>query len=374
MSDAKATISNANANAKANAKANMYANTNANTNANMNANANANANMNANANVNMNANANANANANMNVKANMKINKRKGSFKGVSGGSVVADVVIHALLIILVLIMAFPFYNMLIISFAKYSDVARGNLYLWPKSLELTNYKIIFADAKLGNAFKTSLFNVAFGTILSMVVTTMAGYAFSKKTLPGRRWILTIFLITMYFSGGLIPWYLVLLDLGLVDSLFVMTLPSCLSVFNMVLMFNYFKTVPESLEESARIEGAGDFRILLMIVIPVSLPVVATIALFYAVGFWNEWFTAMITIQKNTQYTPLQLLLRRIVIEATLDLGNEMANQFRAQNINIYKVGMQMASVTVATVPILVVYPFVQKYFTKGIMLGAIKM
>jgi len=302
------------------------------------------------------------------------IKKRNSSFKGVNGGSVAVDVVIHTFLITLVLIMAFPFYNMLIISFAKYADVARGNLYLWPKSIELTNYKIIFADNKLGDAFKTSLFNVLFGTALSMTVTTMAGYAFSKKTLPGRRWILTIFLITMYFSGGLIPWYLVLLDLGLVDSLFVMTLPSCLSVFNMVLMFNYFKTVPESLEESARIEGAGDFRILLMIVIPVSLPVVATIALFYAVGFWNEWFTAMITIQKNTQYTPLQLLLRRIVIEATLDLGNEMANQFRAQNINIYKVGMQMASVTVATVPILVVYPFVQKYFTKGIMLGAIKM
>jgi putative aldouronate transport system permease protein len=153
-----------------------------------------------------------------------------------------------------------------------------------------------------------------------------------------------------------------------------MTLPGCLSVFNMVLMFNYFKSVPASLEESARIDGAGDFRILLQIVLPVSLPVVATIALFYAGGFWNEWFTAMITIQKNTQYTPLQLLLRRIVIETTLDLGNDMANQFRSQNINIYRTGMQMASVAVATAPILAVYPFVQKYFTSGIMVGAIKM
>ena len=301
-----------------------------------------------------------------------KIRAKK--YDGGMGGSRAVDVVIHAILLLLALLMVFPFYNMILISLAKYSDVARGNLYLWPKSIDLLNYKIIFSDPKLGDAFKVSTFNVLFGTSLAMFITTMAGYAFSKKTLPGRKWLLTVFLITMYFGGGLIPWYLVLLDLGLVDSLLVMTVPACLSVFNMVLMFNYFKTVPESLEESARIDGAGDFRILVQIVIPVSMPVIATIALFYAVGFWNEWFTAMITIQKNTQYTPLQLLLRRIVIETAIDLGNDMANQFRSQNINIYKVGLQMATVAVATAPILAVYPFIQKYFAKGIMLGAIKM
>ena len=284
-----------------------------------------------------------------------------------------ADFLIYAILSLLALLMLFPFYNMLIVSFAKYSDVARGNLYLWPKSIDLTNYRVIFSDGKLMDAFKVSGFNVAFGTSLSMVVTTMAGYAFSKKSLPGRKWLLMLFVITMYFGGGLIPWYLVLLDLGLVDSIFVMTVPGCLSTFNMILMFNYFKTVPESLEESARIDGAGDFRILLQIVLPVSLPVVSTIALFYAVWFWNEWYTAMITIQRNVQFIPLQLLLRRIVIESTMDLGNEMANQFRNQNVHIYRAGMQMAAVTIATVPILCVYPFVQKYFTSGIMLGAIK-
>ena len=263
---------------------------------------------------------------------------------------------------------------MLLISFANYRDIAGGNLYLWPKSIDLLNYEIIFSDAKLWNAFGVSFFNVIFGTSLAMVLTTMAGYAFSKKTVPGRKWLLMVFLITMYFGGGLISWYLVLLDLGLVDTIWVMTVPGSVSVFNLVLMFNFFKSVPDSLEESARMDGAGDFRILAQIVIPVSLPVIATVALFYAVGFWNEWFTAMITIQKNTQFTPLQLLLRRIVIETTLDLGNEMANQFRSQQILIYREGLQMATVTVATVPILLVYPFIQKYFTKGIMLGAIKM
>ena len=299
--------------------------------------------------------------------------KRK-KYHGGMGGSPIVDVIIHIFLVLLALTMIFPFYNMILISFAKFNDVARGNLYLWPKAIDLTNYKIIFSDPKLGDAFKVSTFNVLFGTSLAMVLTTMAGYAFSKKTVPGRRWMLMVFLITMYFGGGLIPWYLVLLDLGLVDTIWVMTVPGSVSVFNLVLMFNYFKTVPESLEESARIDGAGDFRILLQIVIPVSMPVIATIALFYAVGFWNEWFTAMITIQKNTQFTPLQLLLRRIVIEASLDLGNEMATSFRTQNINIYPVSLQMATVTIATAPILAVYPFIQKYFTKGIMLGAIKM
>jgi len=297
-----------------------------------------------------------------------KIMKRKKPYR-----FSLANLIIYTILFLLALTMVFPFYNMLIVSFAKYSDVARGNLYLWPKSIDLTNYKVIFSDGKLAGAFKVSGFNVIFGTSLSMVVTTMAGYAFSKKTLPGRKWLLTMFVITMYFGGGLIPWYLVLLDLGLVDTIFVMTVPGCLSTFNMILMFNYFKTVPESLEESARIDGAGDFRILLQIVLPVSLPVVSTIALFYAVWFWNEWYTAMITIQRNVQFIPLQLLLRRIVIESTLDLGNEMANQFRNQNVHIYRAGMQMAAITVATVPILLVYPFVQKYFTSGIMLGAIK-
>ncbi|MDD3866575.1 MAG: carbohydrate ABC transporter permease [Eubacteriales bacterium] len=299
--------------------------------------------------------------------------KRSSQSTSMLKGHPAVDTIIHILLVMLAFSMIFPFYNMILISFAKYADVARGNLYIWPKSIDLTNYRVIFSDPKLMNAFKVSIFNVLFGTTLSMVITTMAGYAFSKRTLPGRRWLLMIFVITMYFSGGLIPWYLVLLDLGFVDNLFVMTVPASLSVFNMILMFNYFKSVPESLEESARIDGAGDFRILVQIILPVSMPVVATIGLFYAVGFWNEWWTAMLTIQKNVQFVPLQLLLRRIVIETTLDLGTDMANQFRNQNINVYKTGMQMAAVTVSTVPILLVYPFVQKYFTSGIMLGAIK-
>jgi len=284
-----------------------------------------------------------------------------------------ADIIIYIVLTLLALIMAFPFYNMIIVSLAPYKDVANGQLYLYPKDWDLQNYKIIFSDQTLFSAFRVSTHNAVFGTLLGMIVTTCAGYAFSKKTLPGRGWLLTLFVITMYFGGGLVPWFLLIKDLNLMDNIFVMTIPICLSVYNMILMKNYFGTIPESLPESARIDGANELRIMLQIVIPVSMPIMATIGLFYAVGFWNEWWCGMMFIQQRLGLIPLQLLLRRIVIEATTTVGNSMANSFRAANKAIYSTGLQMATITVATVPILCVYPFVQKYFARGIMLGAIK-
>lgn len=290
-----------------------------------------------------------------------------------STGSRIADILIYALLTFLALLMVFPFYNMLLVSFAKYEHVAAGQLYLWPKAIDWTNYNIIFSDARLMRAFGVSTFNTILGTFLAMIVTTMAGYAFAKKSLPGRRWLMTLFIITMYFGGGLIPWYLVLKDLGFIDNILVMTIPGILSTYNMILMRNYFGTIPESLPESARIDGAHELRILVQIIIPLAAPIMATIGLFYAVGFWNEWWNGMLFLAKRDDLYPLQLLLRKIVIESTLDLGNDMANQFKNANINVYGVGMQMASVTVATIPIMCVYPFVQKYFAKGIMLGAVK-
>jgi len=284
-----------------------------------------------------------------------------------------ADFVIYSVLTLLALITVFPFYNMVLVSLAPYKYVAGGQLYLYPHGWDLQNYKIIFSDRTLISAFRISGFNTLFGTALAMVITTCAGYGFSKKSLPGRTLLLMLFVITMYFGGGLIPWYLMLKDLGFIDNILVMTVPMSLSVFNMILMKNYFGTIPDSLPESARIDGASEFRIMIQIVIPISMPIMATIALFYAVGFWNEWWSAMIFIQQKNNLIPLQLLLRRIVIESSIDLGNAMANSFRSANKAIYTIGLQMASVTVATVPILLVYPFVQKYFARGIMLGAIK-
>ena len=267
-------------------------------------------------------------------------------------GSVLADILIYGLLGLLALIMIYPFYNLILTSISSYEELVRPGLRLWPQQVDWTNYQIIFSDGALLRSFRNTIIVTLCGTTLSMIVTTSAGYAFSKKWVPGRNGLLTLFIITMYFGGGLVPWYLVMCDLGFKDNFLVMFVPGALSTWNMILMKNYFNTIPESLEESARIDGANDLRIMVQIVLPVAAPILATISLFYAVGFWNEWYNAMIFISTKS-LEPLQLLLRRLVIESTMDLGSEMANQFRNQNKQIHSRGMQMASVTVATVPLL---------------------
>ena len=281
--------------------------------------------------------------------------------------------IIYTVLILLFLLILLPFYHVFIVSIAPYRAVAGLNrVYLIPEAIDWTNYYIIFSESTLTNAFYISIFNTAFGTALAMVITTMAGYALSKPYLVGRNAILTYFVITMYFGGGLISWYLLLKDLGFINNIFVMTVPGAFSTFNMILLKNYFRSIPESLEESAKLDGAGDFTILLRIIIPCATSIIATISLFFAVGFWNEWWNARLFLN-NTRLHPLQLLLRRVVIESTIRIGDERASEFRNANVQIYAPGVQMATIMVTTLPIMLVYPFVQKYFTKGIMLGAIK-
>ena len=311
--------------------------------------------------------------------ADVKSGVRISSAGNLGGGAIrrptgdrIADGVIMAVLIFVVFLMVFPFYNMLLISFAKYEHVAGGDLYLWPKSITLESYRLIFLDPALPRAFFVTIMITVMGVSLSMFITTMAGYSLSKKQLPFRNTIFFFVIVTMYFSGGLVPWYLVCRDLGFVDSILVMVIPPALNTFYMILMKNYFLTIPESLEESARMDGANDIRIMFQIVIPIAAPIMATISLFYAVERWNEWWFAMLFIKDYTKI-PLQLLLRRIVIESTIDLGSEMANQMRDAQVQHFGPSIQMATVTVTTIPILLVYPFLQKHFTKGIMLGAIK-
>ena len=282
----------------------------------------------------------------------------------------IADAVIHCVLIALVLLTAIPFYYMVVVSLARYEDVAGGAFYLIPKHINFASYALIFEDAAIPRAFLVSTLVTIVGTGVSMLVTTSAAYALSKKGLPGRNALFTYIIVTMYFSGGLIPLYLVMQDLGFVDNYLVMIVPLSLNTFFLILMKNYFLTIPDSLEESARIDGANDIVIMFRIVIPTAAPIMATISLFYAVAFWNEWWFPMLFLQEPDKY-PLQLLLRKIVIE------QEMASRLDRVSVmfgrHYYRLSVQMAAVTVTTVPILLVYPFVQKYFARGIMLGAIK-
>ncbi len=287
-------------------------------------------------------------------------------------GSRIAYVTILGVLTFLALVTIFPFYNVLIMSVARYRDIVQTPLYIWPQAIDLTAYRMIFMDRLLGNSFLVSVVITLGGTALSMFVTIPTAWALSKPDLPGRNWLFMVVIFSMYFSGGLIPWYLVIRGLGMLNTLWVLMIPLAFNAFFMILMKNYFLTMPESLEESARIDGASNPQILVRIVVPTSAPIMATISLFYAVARWNDWFMGMLFI-RDPMKLPLQNVLRRVVVEANLELGNVMAAAMRDSVMRIYPMTIQMATVVVATVPILLVYPFLQKHFTKGILLGSIK-
>ncbi len=266
----------------------------------------------------------------------------------------------------------FPFYNMLLVSVAKYEDIISTPLYLFPKAIDLQNYRMALLYPNFINSVGVSTFVTVVGTGLSLLTTTMGAYALSRKNLPFRRFFFYLIVVTMYFGGGLIPWYLVMKKLGFVDSVWVMIVPPMINTFYLILMRNYFQGIPDDLEESAKIDGANDVQILFRIMMPIAAPIIATVALFYAVARWNDWWLAMLFLQ-DPQKIPLTLILRRMVVDATIDLGNDMMNAMRDAHIQVHSRSLQMATVTLTTIPILLVYPFLQKYFTKGIMLGAIK-
>jgi putative aldouronate transport system permease protein len=283
-----------------------------------------------------------------------------------------ADAIITGLLVLLALVVLFPFYNMLLVSVARYEDIISTPLYVFPKAIDLQNYRMAVLYPNFVNSVGVSVFVTVVGTALSLLVTTMGAYALSRQYLPFRKFLFYFIVITMYFGGGLIPWYLVMKKLGFVDSVWVMVVPPLINTFYLILMRNYFESIPEDLEASAKIDGANDIQILFRIMIPLAAPIIATIALFYAVARWNDWWLPMIFIQDPSK-VPLTLILRRMVVDATIDLGNAMMNAMRDAHIQVHSRSLQMATVTLTTIPILLVYPFLQKYFTKGIMLGAIK-
>ena len=287
-------------------------------------------------------------------------------------GDRMADAIITVLLILLSIVVLFPFYNMLLISFAKYEDIISTPLYIFPKAIDLQNYRMALLYPNFLNSAGVSVFVTVVGTSCNMLATLLGAYVLSRKNMPFRKFFFYLIVFTMYFGAGLIPWYLVMKSLGFVDSVWAMIVPPLINTFYLILMRNYFQSISESLEESAKIDGANDIRIMFQIMIPIAAPIMATIALFYAVDRWNEWWLAMILIQDKLKL-PLQLILRKMVVDATIDLGNDMMNTMRDSHIQVHSRSLQMATVTITTIPILLVYPFLQKYFTKGIMLGAIK-
>ena len=281
------------------------------------------------------------------------------------------DYVLVIILELMALAAIFPFYQVVILSFADTITYANHPLYLLPYAFDLTGYKAIFSEPQFFRSILNTLFVTIVGTTLNMTLSVFGAYALSRRYLLGRKVFLNMIIFTMLFSGGLIPTYMVIKGLGLLNNIFVMIMPSAISTYYLIIMKNYFMSLPESLLEAARIDGANELTILVKIVLPISLPFMATFILFYAVERWNEWYLANLYISKASLY-PLQIYLRNVLISMSNTL-NDAAKQFIAGHQKVNSTAVQMATIVVTTVPILCVYPFVQKHFVKGVMVGGIK-
>ncbi|CAM3805545.1 carbohydrate ABC transporter permease [Cohnella lubricantis] len=279
------------------------------------------------------------------------------------------DVLIRLILIIASLACLLPFVHVAAKSLSQDAYVIANKVYLWPQGFTLDAYGKIFADASILRSLYVSVLVTVLFTILGMIVTTCAAYPLSRKSLKGRTVLTFIFMFTLYFHGGIIPEYMLVNNLGLLDTIWSIILPPAFSAFNLLIMkTSLSSSIPDSLEESARIDGAGHFRILWSIVLPLSKPIIATLSLFYAVGRWNTYQDALFYIKQNVDIRPLQLKLYYLVIQATESFQLE-ATQVQLSNPEVLKA----SCVVFATLPILCVYPFIQKYFVQGVMLGAIK-
>ena len=277
----------------------------------------------------------------------------------------------YAFFVLISLVMLFPLWNVIVISLTDYREYVMNPLMLFPKQISWESYNYIFSNNELLLALRVSVLTTLSGTAISMAVSVACAYALSKRHMPGRNLFLTLILFTMFFNGGIIPNFLLIKDLGMYDTFWALILPNAINTWYLIIMKNYFANLPEALEESARIDGANDLIILFRIVLPISMPIIATFLLFYGVDRWNEWWSAMMYINDTKKY-PLQLMLRNLIVMNFSSAS--MATSYAQDNASfVAKENIKMATAVVAVVPIAVVYPFLQKYFAKGVMVGAIK-
>lgn len=291
----------------------------------------------------------------------------KGIKKSKSG--IVFDSLNILFMIVFCLTTLYPFLFLLSLSFSP-ADVSFAKIHIIPPRLSLVNYARVFSSEYISSGFVSTISRTVLGTFLTLVASLLTAYPLSKKYFPHRSFWTGFIVFTMFFSGGLIPNYLLMKQLQLFNSVWALVLPSLIPTFSMIIMRNYLMALPESLEESAKIDGANEFTILFRIIVPVSMPIIATVLLWTAVAHWNAWFDSLIYIQ-NQKKQVLQVVLRRIVIEGTSQMMD--LNSYKVDDTNVNPETVKAATTMVVTVPIILLYPFVQKYFIKGIMIGSLK-
>ncbi|ANA82262.1 binding-protein-dependent transport systems inner membrane component [Paenibacillus vortex V453] len=283
---------------------------------------------------------------------------------------VIFDAANVILLCLLSIVTLYPFLYVLFASISTPAEfVQHRGILLWPKGFSLDSYRMVFENPNIIRSYLNTIFYVAVGTTLNILMTALGAYGLSRKNVMWKSTIMMLIVMTMFFDGGLIPKYLLMKNIGLLDTYWALIIPSAMTTWNLIIMRTAFQGVPDALEESARIDGANDWTILFRIIIPLSLPVIAVMVLFYGVWHWNKWFDALIYLRDRNLF-PLQLILREILIQN--DTNSMMTSVGGGDRMPVGET-IKYATIMVATLPILFLYPFLQKYFVKGVMIGAIK-
>jgi putative aldouronate transport system permease protein len=285
-------------------------------------------------------------------------------------GSRVFDVVNYIIMILLVIVMAYPLMNVLAISLSDPDHIALGNVGWYPKGFNIKGYEVIMEKSQLYISYKNTIVYAFVGTLFTLVMTSLMAYPLSIPNFKPKKFITVFLAVTMFFSGGLIPTYMVIRELHMLNTLWVMVIPGCVGAFNVFIYRSFFQNIPSELRESALMDGANDITILFRIYMPLSKALLSTFALFSIVAFWNEWFSALLYLKDESRY-PLQMFLRSLIVESSGGASEEIQRLVVGNAVNPKNI--QMAAIVVTLVPILCIYPFVQKYFVKGALVGSVK-
>ncbi len=280
------------------------------------------------------------------------------------------DYLNYILLALFALICLYPMIYVLACSFNSGTDYVKGGIYLWPRDVTFENFLLVFNDPRLWRSYGITILRTVFGTVLALLYTSIVGYAMSRKNLRGRSIFYKIFIFTMFFSGGTVPYYLIIIALGLFDNFLVYIIPCLFSVYNMLVFSNFFRGIPEEIRESAVMDGASETRIFFSIILPLSMPVVSTVALWIAVGHWNSFYDTMLYTSSDRLWT-LQYYLMKVIKESSLPtnvggLPSDILNNVSPETVSF-------AAIIISVIPILIVYPLIFKMLTKGVVVGSLK-
>lgn len=292
-----------------------------------------------------------------------------------SKGDRVFEAIVYIILCLLLLIITYPLIYVVSCSFSNPTAVGSGRVWLLPVDPTLAGYKGVFQEKSIMTGYGNTIFYTVFGTIINMAVTVPCGYALSKKEIPGRNIFMAYFMIIMYFGGGLIPTFLVVKGLGLYNTRAVLLILGAFSTYNCIICRTFFSSLPKELEEAAEIDGCSTYRCFFQIILPISQALLGVMILYFAIGHWNSYFNAMIYVNKD-EYKPLQLILRRLLVEAETNAAmmesGGASDEFAAEQYQLAQL-LKYAVIVVSSLPVMVLYPFLQKYFVKGVMIGSVK-